>query len=64
MCTKDDLTELQRATFLLKKGYEIQKISVSTFAYSESKHERSLRKGDIILIGNKQPRSLLKGNWR
>lgn len=23
MCTKDDLTELQRATFLLKKGYEI-----------------------------------------
>jgi hypothetical protein len=29
MCTKDDMTELQRATFLLKKGYEIQKISVS-----------------------------------
>ena len=31
MCTKEDLTELQRATFLLKKGYEIQKISVSTY---------------------------------
>lgn len=29
MCTKEDLSELQRATFLLRKGYEIQKLSVS-----------------------------------
>lgn len=29
MCTKDDLTELQRATHLLRKGYEIQKLAVS-----------------------------------
>ena len=28
MCTVEDLTEPQRATFLLKKGYEIQKLSV------------------------------------
>lgn len=29
MCTKEDLTELQRAIHLLKKGYEMQKLSVS-----------------------------------
>jgi hypothetical protein len=36
MCTKEDMTELQRAVFLLKKGYEIQKISVinNLFRYS------------------------------
>lgn len=29
MCTKENLTEVQRAIHLLKKGYEMQKISVS-----------------------------------
>jgi hypothetical protein len=29
-CTKDDLDDVKRAVFMLKKGYEIQKISVST----------------------------------
>jgi hypothetical protein len=29
MCTKHDFTELQRAIYLLRKGYEIQKLSVS-----------------------------------
>jgi hypothetical protein len=30
-CTKEDLTELARAVHLLKKGYEVQKLSVSAF---------------------------------
>jgi hypothetical protein len=36
MCTKEDMTELQRAVFLLRKGYEIQKLSVinNLFRYS------------------------------
>jgi hypothetical protein len=28
-CTKEDLSELARAVHLLKKGYEVQKLSVS-----------------------------------
>jgi len=31
MCTKEDMTELQRACLLLKKGWEIQKHSVRIF---------------------------------
>lgn len=29
-CTKEDLSELARAVHLLKKGYEVQKLSVSS----------------------------------
>jgi hypothetical protein len=31
MCTKEDMTELQRACHLLKKGWELQKHSVRIF---------------------------------
>lgn len=30
MCTREDLTELQWSITLLRRGYEIQKLSVST----------------------------------
>lgn len=31
MCTKEDMTELQRACYLLKKGWELQKHSVRRY---------------------------------
>lgn len=31
MCTKEDMTELQRACHLLKKGWELQKHSVRIY---------------------------------
>lgn len=47
MCTVEDLTELQRATFLLKKGYEIQKLSVNF---------RFLTRAGYQQFGSLQPR--------
>ena len=32
-CTKDDLDDVKRSVFLLKKGYEIQKISVGLICF-------------------------------
>jgi hypothetical protein len=56
MCTKEDLSELERATFLLKKGYEIQKISVSTIG--------RLAPTQLLMgcIGNKQLESVFTRN--